>query len=191
MSVFEKAFERSIATKQKCLMHGFLNLELMGKEISGSLKAGGKLMLCGNGGSAADAQHLAAELLVRLRPHINRMPISAIALAQDISTITACANDYSFKELFARNLQALARPGDCLLGISTSGKSENIRRALEEAKKLDVQTFSFLGGDGGNCLELSDIAYLVPSKNTAAIQEVHITAGHALMEFIEESVCKL
>ena len=191
MNIFEQAFDRSIATKQKCIMQGFSNLELMGREISASMRAGGILMLCGNGGSAADAQHLAAELLVRLRPHVNRKPLSAITLAQDTSTITACANDYSFEELFARNLQALAQPGDCLLAISSSGRSENIRRVLEEAKKMNVRAYSFLGGDGGICLDLCDISYLVPSNNTASIQEVHITAGHALMEFIEDSVCEI
>jgi len=147
--------------------------------------------LCGNGGSAADAQHLAAELLVRLRPNVNRVPLPAVSLALDISTITACANDYSFDDLFSRNLMALARPGDCLLAISTSGKSLNILRALQQARKMNVAAYSFLGGTGGDCLLESDLAYVVPSSNTASIQEAHIVAGHALMQCIEETVCGL
>jgi len=191
MKLFKEAFEKSIMVKQECLRQGFANLEQMGIGISNSIVNGGKLFICGNGGSAADAQHLAAELLVRLRPHVDRMPIPAIALALDISTITACANDYSFEELFARNLTALARPGDCLLGISTSGNSENIRRALVAARKLDVRSYSFLGSGGGSCLSESDIPYVVPSDNTAAVQEAHIVAGHALMQYVEEIVCEL
>ena len=189
MSIFQKAFEISIETKQKCLLQGFSKLEAMGEEISESIKIGGKLMICGNGGSAADAQHLVAELLVRLRPEVDRAPLAAMTLAQDTSTITACANDYSFDQLFARNLRAFARPGDCLLCISTSGNSENVKNALEEAKKLNVKRFSFLGAGGGVCLDASDLSYVVPSDNTASIQEAHIVAGHALMQYIEEKVC--
>ena len=191
MNIFEQSFKRSVDTKNKCLSEGFSSLIKMGEGISNSIKNGGKLMICGNGGSAADAQHLAAELLVRLRPHINRNPLPAITLAQDTSTITACANDYSFDELFERNLMALAREGDCLLGISTSGNSVNVLKALNRAKQLGVYAYAFLGNDGGMCLDNCDIAYVVPSNNTASIQEVHIVAGHALMEFIEESVCEL
>lgn len=189
MNVFKQAFEKSIETKQKCLQEGFTNLEKMGETISVSIKAGGKLMICGNGGSAADAQHLVAELLVRLRPTVDRAPLAAMTLAQDTSTITACANDYSFDQLFARNLEAFARSGDCLLGISTSGNSENVRRALEVAKTLNVKSFSFLGAGGGACLGVSDLSFVVPSDDTASIQEAHIVAGHALMQYVEEKVC--
>tara|TARA_B100000161_G_scaffold261135_1_gene229037 strand:+ start:71 stop:640 length:570 start_codon:yes stop_codon:yes gene_type:complete len=187
--MFKQAFQKSIETKQKCLQQGFTNLETMGEAISVSIKAGGKLMICGNGGSAADAQHLVAELLIRLRPKVDRAPLAAMTLAQDTSTITACANDYSFDQLFARNLKAFARSGDCLLGISTSGNSENVRRALEEAKTLNVKSFSFLGSGGGACLGVSELSFVVPSDDTASIQEAHIVAGHALMQYIEEKVC--
>ncbi len=105
------------------------------KNIQKKLKKGGKLLICGNGGSAADAQHLAAEFIVRLRPHINRMPIPAMTLAQDTSTITACGNDYSFDDIFLRSFQALAKRNDILLCISTSGNSKNILKVLKEAKK--------------------------------------------------------
>ena len=189
MNIFKQAFENSIKTKQKCLQQGFTNLETMGKAISVSIKAGGKLMICGNGGSAADAQHFVAELLIRLRPKVDRAPLAAMTLAQDTSTITACANDYSFDQLFARNLKAFARSGDCLLGISTSGNSENVRRALEEAKTLNVKSFSFLGAGGGVCLGVSELSFVVPSDDTASIQEAHIVAGHALMQYVEEKVC--
>ena len=160
----------------------------MASLIANSLLSSGKLLLCGNGGSAADAQHLAAELLVRLRPHINRNPIPALSLAQDISTLTACANDYSFDQIFERNLIAFGRPGDCLLAISTSGASKNIIRAISAAKSRQMRTFAFLGKGGGDCLGLVDYYFLVPSDNTAAIQEAHITAGHALMEAVEDKI---
>ncbi|MBL18752.1 MAG: phosphoheptose isomerase [Flavobacteriaceae bacterium] len=185
---FERAFFESIEVKQNCIKQGFLSLSNIAHNISNAINASGKLMLCGNGGSAADAQHLAAELLVRLRPHINRSPIPAITLAQDISTLTACANDYSFDDIFERNLTALCRPGDCLLAISTSGKSPNIINVLKAAKNQQVKAFAFLGKGGGSCKELADDYFLVPSDNTAAIQEAHIVAGHALMEAIEDKV---
>ncbi len=184
---FENAFKKSINVKNECIKQGFEELSNMAEHITRSLVSSGKLLLCGNGGSAADAQHLAAELLVRLRPHINRQPISAMSLAQDISTITACANDYSFDDLFARNLRALGRSGDCLLGISTSGKSRNIIKAMQTARDLDISVFGFLGKDGGDCLRLCEYSFLVPSNDTASIQEAHITAGHALMEAIENN----
>lgn len=189
MNIFLKAFKSSIDAKLKCIDQGFDLLEEMGEKISASMLSGGKLFLCGNGGSAADAQHLAAELLVRLRPNVDRIPLPAVSLALDTSTITACANDYSFDDLFSRNLMALARPGDCLLVISTSGKSLNILNALQQARNMNVAAYSFLGGSGGGCLQESDLAYVVPSNNTASIQEAHIVAGHALMQFIEETVC--
>lgn len=187
-TLFEDAFLKSIAVKNACIEQGLGELQNMSKIISESLLSSGKLMLCGNGGSAADAQHLVAELLVRLRPNVNRQPISAITLAQDTSTITACANDYSFDSLFERNLLALGRPGDCLLCLTTSGKSKNIVRVMKVARKMNIKVFGFLGKGGGECLGLCDISFLVPSNNTAAIQEAHMTAGHALMEAIEDSI---
>ena len=184
--IFNRCFEQSLVTKQKCIDNGFDDLLFMGMSIVESINTGGKLMLCGNGGSAADAQHLAAELLIRLRPHVNRNPLPAISLLQDTSTITACANDYSFDVLFERNLLALGRKNDCLLGLSTSGNSENVRLALRKAQEMGIHSFAFLGGDGGRCLNVTDRAFIVPSFNTASIQEAHIVAGHALMEFVEE-----
>lgn len=183
------AFEASIAVKQKVLEgDGVAILASMAERIVASLHRGGKLLLCGNGGSAADAQHLAAELLVRLRPHVDRMPLPALTLATDISTITACGNDYSFDDIFARPLQALGRKEDILLVITTSGKSPNVKKALEAAHRIGMATMGFLGGSGGVAAPLCDLAFVVPSTETARIQEVHITAGHILMELIEDAL---
>lgn len=181
-------FEKSIKLKQECINQGFGSLIKMGDTIVESIINGGKLMLCGNGGSAADAQHLAAELVVRLRPTYNRRGIPAIALAMDTSTITACGNDYSYDMLYSRTLESIGNSGDCLLGITTSGNSQNVYNAMELAKEMNIQSFGFLGAGGGKVLELCDEAFLVPGGETGRIQECHITAGHALMEHIEDEL---
>jgi D-sedoheptulose 7-phosphate isomerase len=142
-------------------------------------------MLCGNGGSAADAQHLAAELLVRLRASFNRRSLPALTLATDTSTLTACGNDFGFDDIFSRPLEGLGRAGDVLLGITTSGSSPNVIKALNTARTMGITTLGFLGKDGGAALSLCDVALVVPSDQTALVQEVHITAGHALIEAIE------
>ncbi len=182
----QEAFENSIKVKEQVIKGHLDILVQMGKIITNSIQNGGKLFLCGNGGSAADAQHLAAELLVRLRPHVNRQSLPAIFLAMDMSTITACGNDYSFEDIFARPLEGLGNKGDVLLGITTSGKSPNVLSAFSRAKKMGITTLGFLGCKGGPALELCDNAFVVPSDNTARIQESHITAGHVVMEFVEE-----
>jgi len=156
--------------------------------ITKNLKQGGKVMLCGNGGSAADAQHLAAEFLVRLRPNVNRSPIAAISLAQDTSTITALSNDYNFKYLFSRNLRALGKKKDVLIAISTSGNSENIIEVLKESKKLKIKSVALLGGTGGKAKKLADFPLIVPSDVTATIQEAHIFLGHFIFEGIENKL---
>jgi len=157
----------------------------MSIEITSIIEEGGKMMFCGNGGSAADAQHLAAEMLVRLRPENNREGIPALALAQDTSTITACGNDFGFNLLYERMINTIGNSGDCLIGISTSGNSENILLAMKAAKKLNIRVFGFLGCGGGKCVDYCDHAFVVPSDITGRIQEAHITAGHALMENVE------
>lgn len=184
----EQLFKQSIITKNNCIDQGFHSLYQMGDLITESIQNGNKIMLCGNGGSAADAQHLAAEMLVRLRPMNNREGVAAISLAQDTSTITACANDFGYEKLYERMITSLGREGDCLIGITTSGNSENIILALKAAKKMGIKVFAFLGSDGGKALELCDLAFLVPSNDTGRIQESHITAGHALMEHIEDKL---
>ena len=157
-----------------------------GEKISESIVKGGKLLLCGNGGSAADAQHLAAEFLVRLTSDVNRESIPAIALAQDTSTLTACINDYGSDEIFKRVFTAICSQEDILLVITTSGNSRNILEVLQEAKKRDIYSLGFLGNEGGKALDYCDSAFIVPSDVTARIQEAHITAGHALLQFIED-----
>lgn len=180
-------FAESLAVKQAMLDGDCLNvLPDMAQRIAESIANGGKLMLCGNGGSAADAQHLAAELLVRLRPKVNREGIPAIALAMDSSTLTACGNDFSYEALYERMVATLGQPGDVLLGITTSGRSANVNRALKVAREMGIGTCAFLGGSGGDSLALADVSLLVPSTNTGRIQEGHITAGHALMELVED-----
>ena len=181
-------FEKSISLKRNCINQGFGSLVKMGDTIVASIISGGKLMICGNGGSAADAQHLAAELVVRLRPAYNRRGLPAIALALDTSTITACGNDYSYDMLYARTLESIGCSGDCLLGITTSGNSPNVFNAMKLAKEMNIQTFGFLGAGGGQVLDLCDEAFLVPGDETGRIQECHITAGHALMEHIEDEL---
>ena len=158
--------------------------------ISVSLKRNSKILLCGNGGSAADAQHLAAELLVRLRPNVNRYPLPAISLAQDTSTITACGNDYDFSDIFVRTFRALQKKNDILLVISTSGNSKNIIKVLKEAKKKKIKTIGFLGSGGGVSKKWCDVKIIVPSKNVARIQECHIFLGHFIFEQVENNLIK-
>ena len=158
------------------------------ENIKKRLKKGGKLLFCGNGGSAADAQHLAAEFIVRLRPHINRKPIPALTLAQDTSTLTACGNDYSFDDIFLRPFQALAKKNDILLCISTSGNSKNILNVLKEAKKTKIYSVCFLGKGGGKAKRLANKSLIIPSNNTARIQECHIFLGHFILEKVEDLI---
>lgn len=160
----------------------------MAARIVASFGDGGKLMLCGNGGSAADAQHLAAELLVRLRSSVNRPSLPALTLATDTSMLTACGNDFGFEDIFSRPLEGLGRAGDVLIGITTSGTSANVVKALSTARAMGITTLGFLGGDGGQALALCDMALVVPTEQTALVQEVHIAAGHALIAAIEDQM---
>jgi len=156
--------------------------------IQKKLKKNGKILFCGNGGSAADAQHLAAEFLIRLRPNVNRNPLPALTLAQDTSTLTACGNDYSFEDIFLRPFQAIANKNDILICISTSGNSKNILKVLREAKKKKIYSVCFLGKDGGQAIKICDEPLVISSKNTARIQECHIFLGHFILEKIEDSI---
>ena len=182
----EQLFKQSILTKQNCIEQGFQSLYKIGDSITQSIQNGGKIMLCGNGGSAADAQHLAAEMLVRLRPMNNREGVAAMTLAQDTSTITACGNDFGYEILYERVLRSLGKKGDCLIGITTSGNSKNVILAMKAAQEMGIKVFGFLGCKGGEALKYCDEAFIVPSEDTGRIQEAHITAGHALMEYIED-----
>lgn len=155
-----------------------------------AIRGGGRLFFCGNGGSAADAQHLATELLVRLRSSVERPSWPAIALTLDPTALTAGGNDYGFEEVFARPLSGLGRRGDVLFGITTSGRSPNVLRALETARRMGIGTVGMLGGDGGPARALCDHALIVPSSVTARIQEAHIALGHAVMELLEDRLVR-
>lgn len=154
--------------------------------IHSSLAAGGKLLIAGNGGSAADAQHLAAELTGRFLRE--RKPLPALALHANSSALTAIGNDYGYEYVFARELAAHARPGDVLLAISTSGGSKNILRAIEEARQKRVAVIGMTGESGGAMRTACDLCLCVPSKSTARIQEMHIMIGHTICELLEEGM---
>ena len=158
--------------------------------LSNALKSGNKIMICGNGGSAADAQHLSAEFLVRLKPGINRRPFPVMSLSMDTSTLTACGNDYNFNKIFERNLDAFGSSGDILLAISTSGNSANVINAIKLAKRKKIKTIGFLGFNGGKAKKILDLAITVKNKNVARIQEAHIFLGHFIFEEVESLLIK-
>ncbi len=147
------------------------------------LANGGKILFCGNGGSAADAQHLAAEFVNRFV--LDRPPLAAIALTTDSSILTAVSNDFGYDQVFSKQVRALANPGDVLVGISTSGNSESVIKAFEVARQNFVTTFGLTGRDGGRMALLSDILVNVPEQNTALVQEIHITVGHLLCGLVD------
>ena len=151
-----------------------------------SLRAGGKLMFCGNGGSAADSQHLATEMLIRLRGSVERASWPALALTLDPAMLTAGGNDYGYERVFERPLRGLGRAGDVLFGITTSGRSPNVVRALQAAREMGVVTVGLLGGAGEPACSLCDHVLLVPDSETARIQECHIALGHAVLELLED-----
>jgi D-sedoheptulose 7-phosphate isomerase len=149
---------------------------------------GGKIMLCGNGGSAGDSQHIAAEFTSRLRASMERPGIPAIALTTDSSYLTARGNDYGFDDIFERLIGSLGRPGDALIAISTSGTSRNVVRAVAHAREKKILTVGLLGGSGGELAAMVDLAIVVPSNSTQHIQESHIAIGHILCELVEETL---
>ena len=154
--------------------------------ICSDLKSGKKVLLMGNGGSAADAQHIAGELVGRFKKE--RKAIPAISLSTDTSILTAIGNDYGFEKVFERQIEALGEKGDVVIGISTSGNSENVYRAMKLAKEIGLITIGLLGNDGGKIKNLSDIPLIVPSKNTPRVQETHITIGHIICEGVERII---
>jgi len=187
--ILKKQINENIQTKKKIFS--------MSKSISKAiniiyetLQNDGTVYLCGNGGSAADAQHLAAEFLIRLRPKVNRKPLPFMTLATDISTITACGNDYSFSEIFSRPFNALANKRDLLIAISTSGNSKNIIKVLKASNTKKIKSIAFLGNDGGIAKKYSTLPLVVKSKNVARIQEAHIFLGHFILQMVEEKIIK-
>jgi D-sedoheptulose 7-phosphate isomerase len=156
--------------------------------LAQSIKDGGKLLLCGNGGSAADAQHFAGELVVRLSSDYTRSALPAITLSSNDYVLTACANDFGFEQVFSRQIEALGKPEDVLLCISTSGNSPNLIVAAQKAKEKKMKTVGLLGRDGGKLKGLSDLSIIVPSDNTPRIQEIHIFVCHILCELVEKEL---
>lgn len=178
--------KESISVKEQILKTMVKDINKVADYIAGSLKAGGKILLFGNGGSAADAQHIAAELVGRFK--LERRGLASIALTTNTSTLTSIGNDYGFEEIFSRQIEALACKDDIAIGISTSGNARNVITGILEAKKRNLTTVAITGYDGGQLAPLVDIALIVPSRNTARIQEAHITIGHVLCEIAEEKL---
>jgi D-sedoheptulose 7-phosphate isomerase len=184
--LIERLLKESVAVKQDLIRY---QLEHIGKVVEVTLKAlkrGNQILLCGNGGSAADAQHLAAEFVNRFL--FDRPALAAIALTTDTSILTAIGNDSDFSQVFARQLEALGRAGDVLYAISTSGNSANVIRAVEAAHKRGIETVAFTGGDGGGLAPICDLALIIPSRSTPRIQEAHMTLGHIICQIVEEEL---
>ncbi len=176
----------SIEVKKKLSEECSESIFETGLNLAKAISDGHKIMFCGNGGSAADSQHLAAELVVRLRSQINRPALPALALTVDASIMTAGGNDIGFENVFARCVEAYGKSGDILVGISTSGNSQNVIKAFEQAKQMGICCVGLLGGSGGSMIDMCDFKVLVPSSVTARIQESHILIGHIWCEMIEE-----
>jgi D-sedoheptulose 7-phosphate isomerase len=160
----------------------------MAHAMAQSLKAGGRVYFAGNGGSAGDSQHLATELVVRLRSDFNRPALAGQALTTDTSLLTACANDYGFAKIFSRQLEAFAKKGDCLFLLSTSGNSSNLIEALEVARERQLLVISLLGGSGGQLKGLSDHEIILPSDDSGRVQEAHIRIGHLVIQCVEQEL---
>ena len=180
-----KAFEESILVKQKFIEEKNIDkIFEVSKAIAGSFNEGKKLILFGNGGSSTDASHIAAEFINRFRKERPGLP--AIALNTDMAVITSIANDYDFSDIFAKQLKAIADEGDVVLAISTSGNSPNIMKAMDVAKRKKLTTIAFTGMKGEKFASRATFAFIVPSDNTARIQETHITLGHVICQMVEE-----
>lgn len=183
MDIITKRFDEHLDTYIK--MRNYIeDIRVVADICKNALNEGNKILFCGNGGSAADAQHLAAELVGRFVKERESLP--AIALTTDTSILTAIANDYSYDDVFSRQVAGLGQAGDVLIGISTSGNSKNVVKAIELAKQKGLKTVAFTGEGGGILGALCDAVIAVPSKNTARIQEMHILVGHIVCELVEE-----
>ncbi len=182
------SLQESAATKQliaeKCVPEILKAIDL----VIEALNKKRKILLCGNGGSVADAQHLAAEFVIRLNPKITRPGLPAIALSTDTSILTAGANDIGYDNVFARSVEALGESGDILIGISTSGNSASVNNAFQKAREKSMVTIGFLGKDGGEAKGLVDLAIIIPSADTQRIQEGHITVGHIIFQEVEQEM---
>lgn len=181
--IIEKVLAESLKVKKAFIKDNVANLILLAEKIANAFTNDRKLMLCGNGGSAADAQHIAAEFVNRFM--LERPPLPALALTTDTSIITCIGNDYSFDEIFSKQIKALGTEGDVLLAISTSGNSENVLLAASDAQVRGIYVAGFMGGDGGKLKGLVDLALVVDSDVTARIQESHILAGHIICHLVD------
>jgi len=177
----------SIQVKEELLHTKVDEIMEITRQIIDSLKKGGKVILFGNGGSASDSQHIAAELIGRFKK--DRNALAAIALTTNTSILTSLANDYSYEIIFSKQIEALGQKNDIAIGISTSGKAKNVALGIKQAKKMGLKTVALSGGDGGEIVKLADTSLLVPSPVTARIQEAHITIGHIICEFVEAAFC--
>jgi D-sedoheptulose 7-phosphate isomerase len=184
--IIKAELQASIATKQQVIGTLLPAVEKAAQLLIAALEKGNKVMFFGNGGSAADAQHLAGELIGRFLKERRSLP--GLALTTDSSILTCLGNDYGFETIFARQIEGLARPGDIAFGISTSGNSPNVLAGLKKAKELGCRTIALLGGDGGQIGKQVDLAVTVPGKATPRIQESHITIGHILCQLIEQEL---
>ena len=182
-NIIAKAVNESLKVKEDFIKQNTSKLIELAEYISKAFRNGKKLMICGNGGSAADAQHLAAEFVNRFE--LERRPLPALALTTDTSIVTSVANDYTYEEVFSKQIRALGVRGDILLAISTSGKSGNILSAIMTAREKGLYTAGFIGGDGGDMVTLVDLALVVESDRTPRIQEAHILAGHLICELVD------
>lgn len=188
MNIVKQRIQESIDTKKRIVENETLLNEIMliAQTIIDKIKAGGSVYFCGNGGSAADAQHLAAELSGRF--YFDRQPLSSDALHCNTSFLTAVANDYSFDIIYSRLISGIGRKGDVLVGLSTSGNSKNIIKAFEKCKEMGIYTIGLTGETGGEMKKLADTCICVPSTDTPRIQESHITIGHIICEIIEDTL---
>lgn len=184
----KSSLQESADTKRNILEQCSDNIEAASELLINALSKGNKLLLCGNGGSAADSQHIAAEFMIRLSHDLERPAIPAIALTTDTSNLTAGGNDIGFENVFARNIEGLGNSGDILIAISTSGNSVNIANAVNRAYQKGMKVIGFLGGSGGKLANLVDVPIIIPSNNVQRIQEGHITVGHIICELTERGL---
>ncbi|MFC1753466.1 SIS domain-containing protein [Thermoproteota archaeon] len=182
----KKLIKDSIDVKEHLFTQDTSNIEAIASECIKAIQGGSKIIFCGNGGSAADSQHLAAEFVVRFKK--NRKSWPAIALTTNTSILTAIGNDFGFKELFSRQIESMGNEGDVLIAITTSGKSENITNAVKAARTKGIKTIAFTGEKGKSFAEFCDLALIAPSSDTARVQEIHSLVGHIICEIVEEKL---
>ncbi|MDD5130694.1 MAG: D-sedoheptulose 7-phosphate isomerase [Candidatus Omnitrophica bacterium] len=178
----------SIQVKEEILRNQIGQIAEIAQLMIDCLKKDGKVIVFGNGGSASDSQHIAAELVGRFKK--DRSALAGIALTTNTAILTSLANDYGYDVVFSRQVEALGKKNDVVLGISTSGKAKNVALGIKQAKKMGIKTVALSGGDGGDIVKLADVSLVVPSKITARIQEAHITIAHIICEMIEQALCQ-